>query len=1220
MAVDIGTGVNFDVGPALAALDKLGLAGTSLRDEQLKSNAAVNQSFSVMAQSATAYSDTLARQQGEYRSAAAAVASARDELRRLTEQQRELSAAQAKTNSTTAEYQRLTKELEKNKQAIIQVKAAINESTQAVREERAAVEQVRESRRQETNAARETAAAAKDAAAAAKQEAVAQKEAASAAGGTAGAATGLSGLIGKIGGVLAGAFVVGKLKQLGGEVVEVTSEFERMEAVLTTIFNGDQGKAERVFAQLRQFTLRNPFEVREVTEGYVKLRNVGINPSIQQLQQLADLAAASGKSFDTVTSGLLGATTGRFAQLKQFGITAKQQGDQVALTFRGVTTVVEKSQDAISSYILGLGAFNGVAGATDRIMKTTGGQITNLKDNFTELFNTIGEGTGGPINNFIKGLSLITKGVNDYFKSDKQRLAEATAGPAQIYADSIDKQFALAAERAKKNGKAVYYAVYEVARVQEAELQKQFDEATKNLNDLTSIDKGYRNSADRAALVTRITGKIIEDPNNEPALRKAEKDALFGQQAYLETVKATQKALKERATIAIKGNEDEATTLGLVAKQQEKIADIVERQKKAQRENAGNGQDYLLGKGGLDEQLKAANKELDRLLGKVDAVKKARQYSYEAQLRALLSERETLTSLAAKAAEQQADDATARAKAVFEEGLRQVEVVRGKLEQRELDLRKAAAKVGGGAVSRLGEKADGVVDGVQDKQLQQLRIASLDKYYEDLYKITRAREQRLFDLREESNTKEVEAINRKYDALLAAQHIGQAAEFAALDEAAGIALDKARQRSQEEIAIEAARQRELLALRASQEQKRIDQTAALGTATAQAVGERYGTGTGISVFEAKRAEARAILEIEKKAAEDSLNNTLNKTGKEAEIERQALRAQLGRIKNQQDELAIQETLGKFSIYKLILGENDNERTRAALDQVASTVVSSLANITAAEEQAAANRVAVSNQLITELTGQLAAQIQLNAAGSASNIKGLQDQIAAEKQARREALDDQRKAAKEKVLIDTLTQASSITTAAAEVFATFAALGPFGVIAGIAATTLLVGSFVAAKAQAYAAAGNIGSGFFKGGYTGGDSKYEERGVVHGQEFVHTAEKTVRYRTLFDALHNDTPDIINWELPQYRALLPRASGALLPDLEMPDKLRAERRAVTEHNLRVSMEPLQGELAAVRAELTDIKASNREMANRLDIIPLPDGWLERDPVTGSTHRKIV
>lgn len=1193
MAVDIGTGVNFDVGPALAALDRLGLAGTSVRDEQLKSNAAVSQSFSAVAQSATVYSDTLARQQGEYRSAAAAVASARDELRRLVEQQRELTSAQAKTNSTTAEYQRLTKELEKNKQAIVQVKAAINESTQAVREERTAVEQVREARRQETNAARETAAAAKDAATAAKQEAVAQKEAATAASGTAGAAGGLSGIIGKIGGVLAGAFVLGKVKQLGGEVVEVTSEFERMEAVLTTIFNGDQGKAERVFAQLRQFTLRNPFEVREVTEGYVKLRNVGINPSIQQLQQLADLAAASGKSFDTVTSGLLGATTGRFAQLKQFGITAKQQGDMVALTFRGVTTVVEKSQDAISSYLLGLGALNGVAGATERIMKTTGGQITNLKDNFTELFNTIGEGTGGPINNFIKGLSLITKGVNDYFKSDKQRLAEATAGPAQIYSDSIDKQFALAAERAKKNGKAVYYAVYEVARVQEAELQKQFDEATKNLNDLTSIDKGYRNSADRAALVARITGKVVEDPNNEPALRKAEKDALFGQQAYLETVKATQRALKERATIAIKGNEDEATTLGLVAKQQAKIADIIERQKEAQRENAGNGQDYLLGKGGLDEQLKAANKELDRLLGKVDAAKKARQYSYESQLRALLSERETLTSLAAKAGEQQAADAAARAKAVFEEGLRQTEVVQAKLEQRELDLRKAAAKVGGGAVARLGEKADGVVDGVQEKQLAALRVAALDKYYTDLYAITVAREQRLFDLRAESDAKEIEAIDRKYDKQL------QVAKDAI-----------------ERQAVEEARAREQLALKAAQQQKRIDQTAALGAATTQAVGQEYGAGTGVSVFEAKQAEARALLDIEKQAAADSLNNTLNKTGKEAEIERQALRAQLGRIKHQQEELSIQETLGKFSIYKLLLGENDNERTRAALDQVASTVISSLAEITAAEEQAAANRVAVSNQVITELTGQLAAQIQLNAAGSASNIKGLQDQIAAEKQARREALDDQRKAAKEKVLIDTLTQASSITTAAAEVFATFAALGPFGVVAGIAAATLLVGSFVAAKAKAYEAAGNIGQGFYRGGYTGGTDEREERGVVHGKEFVHTAEKTVRYRTLFDALHTDRPEIINWELPQMQALLPKTAVNLLPDVELPEKLRTERADSLRVQHENSFAPMQTRFDRMDERLAAIERSNGRMADRPERLPLGNGKIVEITENGSTH----
>jgi hypothetical protein len=919
---------------------------------------------------------------------------------------------------------------------------------------------------------------------------------------------------------------------------------------------------------------------------------VGINPSIQQLQQLADLAAASGKSFDTVSSGLLGATTGRFAQLKQFGITAKQQGDMVALTFRGVTTVVEKSQEAISSYILGLGALEGVAGATARIIETTGGKVTNLKDNFTELFNTIGEGTGGPINKFIRGLTLITKGINDAFKSDKQKLAEATAGPAQDYADALDKQFQFAADRAKKNGKAVYYAVYEVARAQEAELKKQFEEASKNIRDLTSIDKGYRNSADRAALVTQVTGKVVEDSNNEPALRKAEKDALFGQQAYLEVVKASQKALKEWATIAIRGNEEEATTLGRIQALRAKITADTKLRDETADTKAGNAERVR-----LNALIKEESDLLDKLLGKVDAVRKARQYSYESQLRALLAERATLTSLAAKAGEQQADDSAARAKAVFDEGLRQVDVVQAKLEQRERDLAKAAAKVGSGSVAKLGDKADGVVDGVQAQQLTQLRIASLDKYYADLYAITKAREQRLFELRAESDAKEVEAVDRKYDALI-----------------------KRTTDNIERQAIEEARQREQLALKAAQEQKRIDQAAALGAATAQAVGQVYGAGTGISVFEARRAEARALLDIEKQAAQDSLNNTLHKTGKEAEIERQALEAQLGRIKHQQDALSIQETLGKFSIYKLILGENDNDETRAALDKVASQVTTSLSEITAAEEQAAANRVAVSNQVITELTGQLAAQIQLNQQGSASNIKGLQDQIAAEKAARREALDDQRKAAKEKVLIDALTQASSIATAAAEVFATFAPMPFVGVPLGIAAAALLVGAFVSAKAQAYSAAGNTDAGFLKGGYTGGDSEKEERGVVHGKEFVHTAEKTVKYRTLFEALHTDKPHTINWELPHLKALLPTPSFNLLPDLELPDKLRAERKAQVEHSLKISSEPLQAKFDGLQAELADIKASNREMANRLDIISLPDGWIERDPATGSTHRKIV
>lgn len=1175
-----------DVGPALDSLTKLSQAADLTSATIRRGQEATNNTFAEAARQATAYSDILARQQGEVRAAAAAVASARDELKRLNDQQKELITAQAKLNSTTAEYQRIGRELDKNRKSIAEVKAAINESTQAVRDERAAVEQVRESRRLETNAARETAAAAKDVTAAAKQEAAAQKEAAAAATQTGAAGGGLAGVLGKIGGVLGGLAVLSFAKRIGGEVVEVTSDFERMSAVLTTIFDGDEGKAQRVFAQLRQFTLKNPFEVREVTEGYVRLRNVGINPSIQQLQQLADLAAASGKSFDTVTNSLLGATTGRFAQLKQFGITARQQGDEVALTFRGVTTVVNKSQEAIASYILGLGQLNGVAGATDRIMETTGGRITNLKDNFTELFNTIGEGTGGPINAFIRGLGLITKGVNDFFKSDKQRLAEATAGPAQAYADSLDQQFTLAAERAKKNGKAVYYAVYQVAQQQEKELRQQLAEAEKRVADLPDPNKNY---AAYAAKYNDISGTGTDGA----ARARAKADALDAK-AYVEYVQAGLKALKERAQVAIKGGADEADILGLVAKQRAKIADIIERQGKAQREKAGNGKDYLLGAGGLDEQLVAANKELDRLLGKTEALKKARQYSYEAQLRALLNERRMLDELAGKASEKLADDAAGRARVAFENSLRQVDIVRDKLVQRELDLRKAAARVGGGAVARLGEKADGVIDGTQDKALAQLRIAALDEYYKSLYAITAAREQRLFDLRADSDQKEVEAVDRKYDALI-----------------------KRTTDNIERQAIEEARQREQLALKAQQEQRRIEATATLGRANASTVGDTFGEGTGISVIEAKRAEQQALIDIERKAAEDSLNNTLNRTGKEAEIERAALRAQLARLHQQQVELnkVKSQTPAEDIFFKAIFGEQDSDENRQKLKQIVGEFASAYEATTRAAIQAADQKIAAYDRDISELSASLAAQVQLNQAGSASNIKGILDQINEEKQARSAALREKKEAQRQEALINEAQQASALLTAAANLILGWSELPLVGQVLGALSVAAMLATFLSTRATVSSA---TAGGFFVGGYTGdGDERQTSTAVgprpyeYHRREFVMPHDLTDKYRfPLFEPLHQGKP--IDWSAPELQALL--------PDLGLPGQMAADKRAYVEHNLRISMGGMESKLDRLHDRLSAIEGSNDRMADRPDLLRLSDrSYLERNENGGYTIKNV-
>jgi len=79
--------------------------------------------------------------------------------------------------------------------------------------------------------------------------------------------------------------------------------------------------------------------------------------------------------------------------------------------------------------------------------------------------------------------------------------------------------------------------------------------------------------------------------------------------------------------------------------------------------------------------------------------------------------------------------------------------------------------------------------------------------------------------------------------------------------------------------------------------------------------------------------------------------------------------------------------------------------------------------------------------------------------------------------------------------------------------------PFNIIA-IAATVAALGAgLVAAKQKAQAAA----SGFKTGGYTGDGSTSQEAGVVHKKEFVFTAEKTAKYKPIFQAIHENRLDL-------------------------------------------------------------------------------------------------
>ncbi|MGI4762534.1 MAG: hypothetical protein ACRYF0_17615 [Janthinobacterium lividum] len=185
--------------------------------------------------------------------------------------------------------------------------------------------------------------------------------------------------------------VVGGAKELGKEIFATTAKFETFEAVLTTAL-GDKSAAQFAMQQIADLAAKTPFSVDELTASYVKFVNRGIVPSTAELQKLADVAASQGKSFDQLTEAVLDAGTGEFERLKEFGIQASKSGDQVSLSFKGITKTVENTPTAINAALVGFGELNGVMGSTASISATLDGQTSNLGDTMDQLEVQIGQG------------------------------------------------------------------------------------------------------------------------------------------------------------------------------------------------------------------------------------------------------------------------------------------------------------------------------------------------------------------------------------------------------------------------------------------------------------------------------------------------------------------------------------------------------------------------------------------------------------------------------------------------------------------------------------------------------------------------------------------------------------------------------------------------------------------------------------------------------------
>lgn len=209
---------------------------------------------------------------------------------------------------------------------------------------------------------------------------------------------GMRGSVGSRIGGLGKGLIVGAIAGLGtgalsaviDKAVESTAKYEKFEAVLSNTL-GSRGVGKNVMSEISDFASKTPFQVDELTASYVKLANQGFTPTLRQMTSLGDLASSTGKSYDQLSEALLDAQQGEFERLKEFGIRAESQGKKVAFTFKGQTTVVDKTAASMRAYVLSLGNAVGVSGAMEKIAATTGGELSNLGDNVDLLWKAVGE-------------------------------------------------------------------------------------------------------------------------------------------------------------------------------------------------------------------------------------------------------------------------------------------------------------------------------------------------------------------------------------------------------------------------------------------------------------------------------------------------------------------------------------------------------------------------------------------------------------------------------------------------------------------------------------------------------------------------------------------------------------------------------------------------------------------------------------------------------------
>lgn len=178
------------------------------------------------------------------------------------------------------------------------------------------------------------------------------------------------------------------------EIADVVAGNEKVISSFRAITDNVE-QARAVFDTFNNLSRELPQSFDEIRQSVLTLGKSGIMPTTDLIKDLSNIAAGTGKSLTEVSQAVYSATAGQLRGLQQLGIQAEKSGDKIRVTFKGSTTEIANSKQALLDYVSSVSKSD-FAGAAESQMKGLTGAIKNVGDAWGDFLYAIGgNGTGG---------------------------------------------------------------------------------------------------------------------------------------------------------------------------------------------------------------------------------------------------------------------------------------------------------------------------------------------------------------------------------------------------------------------------------------------------------------------------------------------------------------------------------------------------------------------------------------------------------------------------------------------------------------------------------------------------------------------------------------------------------------------------------------------------------------------------------------------------------